>query len=124
MKSLLTIAFIIVFAVSLYQLAAGYMAAEGTPWQKLVATFRESATLAVAFVVRVLTAIGGSVDGLTQWLNMPEAQAVIQRYLTPDTALFLMLGVAIAVELARRRRASMQPVAPPPLPPLPPIPPI
>jgi hypothetical protein len=47
MKSLLTLLFIAVLAWSAYQLWSGYRAAEGSPWKRLVATFRSSATMAV-----------------------------------------------------------------------------
>jgi hypothetical protein len=103
MKSLLTLLFIAVLVYSAYQLWSGFQAAEGTAWQRLVTTFRSSSTLAVAFVVRVADSLAGSLDGIAGWLNMPEAQAVIQRYLTPEMAMLLMLGVAIATEIARRR---------------------
>jgi hypothetical protein len=103
MKSLMTLLFIAILAWSAWQFYAGYAAAVGTLWERIKAAFQFSTTIVWAFAVRTIDALAGSVDGIAGWTNMPEVQAVVQRFLTPEAAMVMMLVIAVVSEIARRR---------------------
>jgi hypothetical protein len=103
MKSLMTLVFIAVLASSAWQFYAGCAAAVGTPWQRIKNAFHCSTTIIWAFAVRTIDALAGSVDGIAGWMNMPEVQAIVQRFLAPEAAMVMTLVIAVVTEIARRR---------------------
>jgi hypothetical protein len=90
-------------AYAVYRMAASYHAAEGSPWDKLLATAKNSATVLWQYIVA-----GGGVAMLylgqaAELLNLPEMRTFIQEKLQPEYVGSALLAIAVITVIARLR---------------------
>lgn len=96
----------VVAAIPLYLIGLGiwsYSKAEGTVWQRIVAAFRGSASIAWARLNTLSISLVGLVGEASGWLGAPGVQDTISPWLSPKMLLGYALAVAIGGEIARRR---------------------
>lgn len=99
----------IVAAIPLYFAALliwSYAKAEGTTWQRVVAAFRGSASIAWARVNTISLSLIGLVGDAAGWLGAPGVQDTVSPWLSPKLLVCYALAVAIGGEVARRRTLS------------------
>lgn len=99
----------IVAAIPLYLVGLGiwsFAKAEGTTWQRLVAAFRGSASIAWARLNTISISLLGLIGDASGWLGAPGVQDTVAPWLSPKALLCYALAVAIGGEFARRRTLS------------------
>lgn len=95
-------------AVALYlvwQVAARYRAAEGTVWERLLATAKDSATILFNKVVAVVALLVGGLGDVAEFAGQPELKTTIETYLggNPKVLTVVLLIVATITIFARKR---------------------
>jgi hypothetical protein len=87
----------------LYRAIAVYRMSDGSPWDKLLATAKNSATVLWQYIVA-----GGGIAMLylgqaAELLNMPEMRTFIQEKLQPEYVGSALLAIAVITIVARLR---------------------
>ena len=104
MNLILTLIVILIPAYWVILISWEYMVSPGTTWERLIAAFRESATITWAR----LNGLGAGLAALLAWaspyLGLPQVSDKIQAVVTSPIAVaaYIVL-VAIGAEIARRR---------------------
>jgi lysozyme family protein len=80
-----------------------YRAATGTPRERLWASVRDSATVAVSYVGILLSAVLGVAAQLSDMFYLPEVSNAVKMLVSPEIAPLLPLIVAVLAYLARLR---------------------
>lgn len=86
-----------------YETVKAYMAAEGSPTERLKAAFKASATIAWSRVNALSVAAVAALSEASVWLGMPGVKETIEPYLGSKYMLAYVLVVAVGAEVARRR---------------------
>lgn len=92
----LLVAFIVV------KLVVGYATAEGSPWDRILASAKDSATILWNYIIAVSGALIIWADQAAAFFNMPEVQKFLTEHLTParlGTALTVIAVVGIVARL-------------------------
>ena len=90
-------------AYGVYRAAAVYRATAGSPWDKLLATAKNSATVLWQYVVAgsgVVMLYAGQAADL---LNMPEVRVFIQERMQPEYVGGALVAIAVITVVARLR---------------------
>lgn len=90
-----------VYAVT--SMVLSYRAAEGTTWERLLAAFRNSASLFWVRLNAIGLGIGTLIGDVGSWLDAPGVKDVVAPYLKPQYMVAYMLVVLVGAEIARRR---------------------
>ena len=105
---MLNLIFLIIFAVPIVAILLHaivyYRAAQGTVWQKLLATSRDSATWLWA---KVLLVAGLIIEGMAQaadFFQMPDVDSFIRTKIPVDYLGYALLAIAFMTFAARARR--------------------
>jgi len=87
-----------------YGLWDGYRKAEGTTWQRLLSTARNSATMLWQKFCLLLAGLVGSLDSLADLAGLPEVKTYIELALgNPKVVAGVMVAVAVITLKARAR---------------------
>lgn len=102
------------FAVQLWRIVQGYRKATGTPWQRFLAAFSDSATILWA---RILAFGSGAISFGISFLPALDPTSSIgtalQTVLQPKYVPWYTLAIAVIFEIVRRRPGSIDPITPP-----------
>lgn len=103
---MLTLVFLLILsgvvAYGLYRASAIFAMSEGTIWDRLLATSKESATLLWSKVLALAGTLISWAALLSEYLNLPEVQHFITAVLKPEhvgIALIVIAGVTAAARL-------------------------
>lgn len=103
MKLVLLLIALALLARIVFDFLRAYIPAPGTIWQKLLAAGKASATILWArFVMLVGLASAGLVN-LADFANAPGIADGIKAVMQPQYVAWLVFGIALVTELARRR---------------------
>lgn len=81
----------------------GYMVAPGSPWERLIAAFKSSASIAWTRLNALSVAAIGALSQLAPLIGAPGIKEAIEPWLAPQYMLAYILFVLIGGEIARRR---------------------
>lgn len=99
----ITIAVVISLAWLGYHVVKKYRESDGTFWERLLAGFKDSATILVAGATYVGGAIIGLIGKAADALNAPEVAEVVRTQVPAEYAGYGLMGLALIVFIARLR---------------------
>ena len=100
---ILSLIVIAVPAYMLFEVVRGYIVATGTTWERLVASFRSSASIFWARLNALSVAAVGGLGWTADLAGAPGIKEAIQPWLAPEYMTAYVLVVLIGAEIARRR---------------------
>lgn len=89
-----------------YRLFQRYRAAEGVWYKRLWTAVVGSWTVAVQFIVGILTYISPFIEQLADYLNIPEVGTFVHDYLPTDASAKAVLAILILTIAARLRKVG------------------
>ena len=92
-----------VVAYGVWHVVVRYRAAEGSTWERALATAKGSASILWQYIV----GLGGLAitwaTSAADLFNMPEAQEILKTYLRPDVVGVVLVAIAVIGVIARLR---------------------
>lgn len=98
---LIGLALLVVFIVG--KIVVGYSQATGSPWERLLVSAKNSATVLWSYIVAAAGMILTWADQAAQYFNMPEVQQFLKDNLTPTRLATAMTVIAAVTIVARLR---------------------
>lgn len=86
-----------------YRVVARYRAATGSPWERLLASAKDSATILWHYAVMAGGLVVTGASTAADYLNMPEVDKFIHDFLTPQRAGVALMAIALVTIIARMR---------------------
>lgn len=113
--ALAVVALVAAMVIQTYRVIIGYTLSTGTPWQRFLAAFSHSHTILLARAGTFLAALAAAFESWLPTLD-PSSQigTAVTSLLNPKFTPWYFLAFSVAVEYMRRRRASIDPILPPP----------
>lgn len=103
MSWLITLAFAVFLAWFVYHVIKSYRAAEGSTWERVLAGFKDSATILVAGATFAGGALVDVIGNVAVALNQPEIAELVTKQIPAQWAGYGMMALAAVVFIARLR---------------------
>jgi len=102
-RFLIVVALVALALYTAFDLYRRYRMTPGSPWQRLVAAARDSATILWQRFVIIVTGLVGSLGEVADWFNEPALKDAIQAALQPEYVAIFTVLVAFITIAARKR---------------------
>ncbi len=103
MKLAITVALAAFVAYVVFVVVSAWVKTSGSPWQRLLATADESATILWAKFTAVVAVLAGGLDYIADYIGQPEIADAIKALMKPQFVAGFMIFVAVVTVWARKR---------------------
>lgn len=103
MKLAITLALAAFVAYVVYVVVSSYVKSTGSPWQRLLATAQQSATILWAKFTAAVAVMAAGLDYIADYIGAPEIQELIKSAMKPTYVAGFVVFVALVTIWARKR---------------------
>jgi len=104
LTTMISLAFLAVIIYVAWNVYSQYRKAQGSVWERLLASARDSATMLWGKFVIVVAGLVANLDPIAQWIGGPSAEQFLNTYIgDPKILAAALLGVSLVSMWARLR---------------------